>query len=152
MSAQAKQRLSKNILIAWILAGVVVAAIVIGVILLDSPAQERLNRLDDRRVSDWRELSFAVHVKWTREGRLPSSLEELSIEERIVRELADPVTGDAYEYRVVDEDTYELCAVFEGEIDAGEHDIPYEYLWFHGPGRQCFELKAQDINREIERY
>ena len=147
MSAQTKQRLSKSILIAWLLAVVVVTAIVVGVILLDSPAQSRLNRLDDRRISDLRELSIAVDVYWTREGRLPSSLEELSIEERIVRELADPVTGDAYEYRVVDEDTYELCAVFEAEIDAGKRDIPYEYLWSHGPGRQCFQMEAQDVNR-----
>jgi len=147
MSAQVKRRLSKNILIAWLLAAVVVAAIVIGVILLDSPAQERLNRLDDRRVSDLRELSFAVDAYWTREGVLPASLEELSTQEQIVRELADPATGEAYEYRVVDEDSYELCAVFEGDMGTGERDIPYEYLWYHGSGRQCFKLKAQDINR-----
>ena len=151
MSAQTKQRRSKKILIAWLLATVVVTAIVIGVLLLDSPAQERLNRLDDRRVSDLRELSFAVDVYWTRKGRLPSSLEELSIEERIVRELADPTTGDAYEYRAVDEDTYELCAVFEGDTAMDDRDYLYESLWFHGPGRQCFELNAQHIDRTRDR-
>jgi len=131
---------------------VVLTVIIVAITLLDSPAEERLHRLDERRVSDLRELAYAVDAYWTREGALPASLEELSNEERIVRELADPETGDAYEYRVLGDNSYELCAVFVSEMDAKGRDVPYEYFWFHGIGRQCFSLTPQDINRVIERY
>ena len=140
-----RQNLSVRSIVAICFAIVVLAVIIVAITLLDSPAQERLSRLDERRVSDLRELSLAVDVYWTREGVLPATMEELSNEERIVRELADPETGEPYEYRVLGDNRYELCAVFASETDAGERDIPYEYVWYHGSGRQCFELQAQDI-------
>jgi len=128
----------------------VVVAVVIGIILLDSPAQERVGRLDERRVSDLREMSFAVDAYWTREGILPASLEDLAIGEPIVSELADPTTGEPYEYRVLDVGTYELCAVFESESGVRERDVRFQYLWSHDVGRQCFQFEAQDINRAPE--
>jgi len=141
----------KKIIVASVVIVVVVAAVIAGVILLDSPAQERLRRLDERRVSDLRELSYAVDVYWTRKGNLPSSLADLSSEERVVRELADPETGDPYEYRVLNDKAYELCAVFARDTDTDERDSPYMNFWFHGTGRQCFKLEAQDINRVLDR-
>ena len=133
-----------------VVATVVVAAVIVGIILLDSPAQERLRRLDERRISDLRELSYAVDVYWTRARVLPSSLEELSNEERIVRELVDPETGDTYEYLVLGYNNYELCAVFALDTVIDDRDYLYESLWFHDLGRQCFQLEAQDVNRELE--
>jgi len=147
-----RRTLTVRSILAVALATVVLAVIVIAIVLLDSPAQERLGRLDDRRVSDLREIAYAVDAYWTREGTLPSSLEELGNEERIVHELADPETGDPYEYRIIGDNVYELCAVFASEMDAGERDVPFGYVWFHGPGRQCFQLAAQDTNRVIDRY
>lgn len=142
---------SKNIIVASVVVALVVAAVIVGVILLDSPAQERLRRLDERRVSDLRELSYAVDVYWTREGSLPSSLEDLSNEERVVRELADPETGNPYEYRVLGDKAYELCAVFARDTATDEREAPFRSLWSHGPGRQCFQLEAKDVNRVIDR-
>jgi len=145
------RRSGKIIIVGSVVTVVVVAAVIVGIILLDSPAQERLRRLDERRVSDLRELSYAVDVYWTREGHLPASLAELSEEERIVRDLADPATGQPYEYRVLDDKVYELCAVFARNTASDERDIPYRIFWFHGTGRQCFQLEAHDVNRELER-
>lgn len=138
-------------LCAIIVSAVVLAGIIVGIILLDSPAQERLRRLDERRVSDLREIAYAVDVYWMREDRLPSSLEELSSEERIVRELADPETGDAYEYRVVGDSSYELCAVFSRDTTTDERDSRYMNFWIHDSGRQCFQLEARDTGRIIDR-
>jgi len=124
---------------------IVLLVVVFAIVLLDSPAQERLERLDDRRVSDLREISYAVDAYWTREAKLPPSLEELSNEQRIVTEIRDPETGEQYEYRVLGDDGYELCAIFASEIDAKGRDFPHDYLWAHGSGRQCFELRAKDV-------
>lgn len=131
-------------------AGVIVAAIIGGIALLDSPAEERLHRLDERRVADLRELAYALDSYWTREGALPSSLDELPDEHDYLGELVDPESGEPYEYRVLGEDTYELCAVFATETTE-QFETPFQDSWFHGAGRQCFELKAQDPERPLGR-
>ena len=149
MSVQTKQRLSKNILIAWLLAVVVLSGVIVGICLLDSPAQERLRRLDERRVDDLRELSYEVDFYWTRESTLPTSLEELSSEPGVFVDLLDPETGQPYEYRVLSSNTYELCAVFALDT-AEEQERFYKDVWSHGPGRQCFQLVARDVGQGPE--
>ena len=145
-----KKRLSKLVLIASGVSVIVIAAVVIGILLLDSPAQARLRRMDERRVSDLRVLSIAVDAYWTREGRLPVSLDELSVEERIVGELIDPETAQPYEYRVIDDGTYELCATFALDTESDDRDYLYRSIWFHGPGRECFQREAVNVNQNPE--
>ncbi len=128
----------------------VLAVIVVAVLMLDSPAQERLNRLDERRMSDLREIANAVDVYWTQNGMLPNSLDDLADEEGYFAELVDPVTGAAYDYRVMDEDSYELCATFDTEDAANDRDPYFKDLWHRGIGRQCFTLTAQDLNQYRE--
>ena len=159
MSRKTRTKPNKNALVAsglinatatGVVVAVVLAAVVVGVILLDSPAQERLRRLDERRVSDLSELGRAVSVYWTQEGSLPSSLNELSRDREFYADLSDPETGEPYEYRAIDDTTYELCAVFARKTGNGERKVPYGYLWFHGSGRQCLQLEAYDVNRVPE--
>jgi hypothetical protein len=132
-------------------AAVIVAAVLVGVLLMDSPAQERLRRLDERRILDLRDLSYTVDMFWTRNDRLPASLDELAEQEPIAHELTDPETGTLYEYRFVSDSQYELCAVFSEESDVGRRDLPYGYVWIHGAGSECFQLTAQDIDHVIDR-
>jgi len=123
VSKKIKTKLSKNVIVASVVVVLVVAAVIVGVIMLDSPAQERLRRLDERRVDDLHQLAYGVDIYWTREGHLPASLAELSEEERIVRDLADPATGQPYEYRVLGYKTFELCAVFTRDSGTDGRDI-----------------------------
>lgn len=141
-----RKRISARSIIAICLAVVVIAVVAISISLLDSPAQRRQVRLDERRVVDLRELSEAVNAFWTRAGRLPLSLEELAGQEGIASELGDPETGEPYEYRLGSENNYELCAIFDSATHVGERFYPYDYRWSHGPGRVCFHLEAQYIN------
>jgi len=128
----------------------VLAVVIIGVTLLDSPAQERLRRLDERRVDDLRSISAELDIYWTRAGTLPSSLEDLSSEPGVFLELYDPETSRPYEYRVLDSKIYELCAEFARDT-AGEQGRPYRDYWSHSQGRHCFELKSQAVERPLER-
>ena len=139
-----------RMIIAISLAVVVLAVIIVGICLLDSPAQERLRRLDERRVDDLRELSYELDFYWTREGTLPISLEELSSEPGVFVDPLDPETGQPYEYRVLSSNTYELCAVFALDT-AAEQDRFYKDVWSHGTGRQCFQLEARDVERGVDR-
>jgi len=99
-----------NATVIIVVTTVVVAVVIGGIILLDSPAQERLRRLDERRVDDLRELAYALDRYWTQEGTIPPLLEELSSEPGVFVERFDPETGQPYEYRVLSSSTYELCA------------------------------------------
>ena len=145
-----RKAMSVRTVIAISLVVAVLAVVIVGVTLLDSPAQERLRRLDERRVDDLREIARKLDFYWTREGILPSSLEELADEPGVFIELHDPETGQPYEYRELSSNTYELCAQFARDTTE-ERDRHYKDYWSHGAGRQCFELEAQDVERPLER-
>jgi hypothetical protein len=128
----------------------VLAVVIVGVTLLDSPAQECLRRLDERRVDDLRSISAELDFYWTRERTLPPSLEDLAKEPGVFIELHDPETGQPYEYRVLSSNTYELCAEFARDT-ADEQGRSYRDSWSHSQGRHCFELEAQAVERPLER-
>ena len=133
---------------------VVLVSVVSALILLGSPAEERMRRLDERRVDDLERLERAVGLYWTRHARLPASLAELSQEPGVNVNLRDPETAEPYEYRLLPESgAYELCAEFQR--DSAEESQRNEEIdfWLHGSGRHCFQLEARDIRdpREDER-
>src|SRR5687768_9736947 len=98
----------------------VTAAVLAGIYLLGSPSEERARRLDERRVQDLSGISQAIDVYWTRQSNLPASLEQLRSETGASITVVDPLTGAPYEYRLVDDGRYELCASFEGESRESE--------------------------------
>jgi hypothetical protein len=127
----------RKVLIAIVFT-VVVGAIAAGFFLLGTPSEERTRRLDERRLSDLRRLQLATDLYWTRNGRLPLTLDDLAKEAGTGIYSRDPTSGQPYEYRVKDADTYELCVVFEREQPSGG-------FWSHGAGRRCFEITSQKI-------
>lgn len=141
-----RRKHSPRVLVAVGLCLVVSTVIIIAVTLLDSPEQQRLRRLDERRMADLREIANAVDVYWTQEGVLPNSFDDLADEDGYFAELVDPVTGASYEYYVVGEDSFELCATFDTEDAASDRDPYFTNLWHRGIGRQCFTLTAKDLD------
>jgi hypothetical protein len=124
----------------YVIGTAVVAAIVTGLILIGSPTEERKRRLDEVRARDLAQLANVVDQYWKREGKLPASLMALAtLPGAAFRSAADPLTSQAYSYRVVEASRYELCATFE-TADAGEYG---DRFWAHGEGYKCFELDAQ---------
>ena len=130
--------------------GVVVVAVVGGLVLLGPPSEERTRRLDERRTEDLRGITRAVDLYWTRHGRLPASIKDLSGESGLKVSARDPGTAQTYELRVLDAATYELCASFErtsiepGNSAARTPDVSEDF-WSHGVGRRCFRLDAQEV-------
>jgi hypothetical protein len=123
----------------------------VGLFLLGSPGDERLRRLDERRVNDLRALWSAAYAYWARHARLPGSLDELARETPYRLTLADPETGQQYEYRVLGSNAFELCATFRTESDPDhvprEPVAPKELgpaFWAHRPGRRCFPLDVPE--------
>ena len=120
----------------------VIAGVGGGLWILGSPGQERLDRLDDRRIADLQEIERAVNLRWTRLQRLPASLDELSREPGVRMTIRDPITMEPYGYQPLAENRFELCAVFES---AGPRESSTAAFWSHGPGRQCFQVPARNL-------
>jgi hypothetical protein len=135
---------SRSRVLGTLVTVVVIAAIVVGIVLLGSPAEERARRLDQRRSQDLTGIARAVDLYWTRHASLPTSLEELQKAPGAEIRSADPTTGDAYEYRPLDGSRYELCARFEHE-SARAGGPPGGGIWSHGAGRHCFQREAQKV-------
>jgi hypothetical protein len=118
---------------------VVVAAVAGGVYLVGPPAEARARRLDARRQTDLQGLRMAVDLYWTRSGRLPESLDELTHEAGRNIDSRDPETGEPYGYTVRAADRYELCAGF-----ARDSEMRSDF-WSHGAGRRCFQIAAKAV-------
>ena len=150
----------------------VVAAVVFGLALLGSPAEERERRIDDRRVTDLHGIAAAADLYRTRHGRLPASLDDLAAEPGFRISTRDPTSSEMYGYRALDDGRYEVCATFAtdsggptrsasiiqrscqgchgpGSPVATRADDPaaahlgFRDLWAHGSGRQCFRMRAR---------
>ena len=130
---------------------VVVISVITGIILLGSPAEERMLRLDTRRVDDLERIMQKMNFYWSQHNKLPDSLEELSQEPGMQISIRDPRTGQPYEYSVVGGKQYELCARFERE-SAIESTRSSTNFWSHGAGRQCFQIEVRDVRNNRGGY
>lgn len=119
-------------------------AIVAGLYVAGSPAEQRLLRLDDRRVTDLQRLSRAATRYYSQTDRLPASLDGLADGRRLSSVPRDPESGEPYEYNVHGDGRFELCAEFSRESrQAAERDF-----WRHGRGRDCFEFDLADLGSD----
>ncbi len=124
---------------------VVIAAVVAGIASIGLPGAQRQARLDERRIEDLQRIVEAVELHHREHGRLPADLATAAARPGWGLALLDPVSGEAYAYRPLQGDRFELCAVFA--TDSGRRggpgwNAPLE--WHHGAGRHCFK---RDVRR-----
>jgi hypothetical protein len=122
---------------AWASALVVAAAVVAGLTIIGTPSEQRLMRLDERRIMDLRSLSFYVNQYRRQRQALPGRAEDVIDGQTTTRLSVDPESQQPYDYRVIDAARYELCATFSRRSRAPSNDF-----WFHEAGRRCFSLDA----------
>jgi hypothetical protein len=128
-----------------ILSAVAVAgAIVAGLLVIGSPAQQRQQQLDTRRVGDLRTLSYVVTARWSQTQQLPAGIAELVDGRSMSRVPADPSSKTPYDYRVTGQRQFELCATFDGASPPQELGD----FWAHEAGRKCF---AFDVDEKVQR-
>jgi hypothetical protein len=130
--------------------GIVGCAVIAGLIVSGSPAEQRVRRLDDDRVRDLRGIADAVNAFAKARGRLPDSLDELSGGPTATVRTRDAATGEPYAFRQTGPMAFELCARFEREALEGS-SYWVNRFWSHGPGRQCFQLDAETVPSGPER-
>ncbi|MCX6714809.1 MAG: DUF5671 domain-containing protein [Candidatus Uhrbacteria bacterium] len=127
----------------------IIGSIIGGFFLVGSPAHQRTIRMDNQRVSDLQNIQSQVINYWTQKSSVPKVLTDLQdpISGFIVP--TDPVTKNAYTYRVKDVHAFELCATFTeasvNEVGAGYTTPSYPSragatdVWTHNKGEVCFE-------------
>lgn len=140
-------------MIGWVTALVVLIAVVSGFFIIGTPASQRLVRFDQEKVNDLQNIQWRVVNFWQNKERLPESLSELEdpIEGFIVP--VDAQSKEQYEYKIVSNLTFELCAVFNKEsviqpavnerivkpVPVGGRFGIENINWAHGQGEKCFE-------------
>jgi hypothetical protein len=119
---------------------VVVIAVVTAFFLMGSPAEQRLKKFDARRVSDLQRTKRAVDYYYRTRKELPKDIETVSKTWAQI-DKTDPETQKPYVYRVVDKETYELCAEFSTASEGRGG------MWSHPRGEHCFMFRTAHLKR-----
>jgi len=123
---------------AWAGTVVVAVAVIAGLVVIGTPGEQRLVRLDLARVADLRSLSMMANLEWNKRHELPARAEELVDGQSMTRLPLDPESHQPYEYRVTEAERFEVCATFSRRSRA-EDDNDF---WFHEAGHRCFQFTA----------
>jgi len=127
---------------------VIAASIIAGFFIVGSPFEERIRRFDDRRVSDLQNIQTEIINYWINKESLPSALSDIRDDVRGISIPRDPETGMEYEYAVLDNLTFSLCATFSRPSrNSADSTVPRPIgdpyynteNWEHKEGRVCFE-------------
>ncbi len=119
----------------------VVVAVGLGLAVIGSPANIRLERLDNTRSQSLQAIAFAMRNYRRSHGALPETLDKLQDDfSASTSNLRDPETGALYEYRTLNNSSYEICAQFSTVSDGTTRTFGNPMFWKHPGGRHCFTL------------
>ncbi len=125
----------------------ILASIIVGFMVVGSPATQRERRYDSQRISDLQTIQWQVVNYWQQKTVVPENLTQLEDPISGFKVPVDPKTKSAYEYRRTASLAFELCATFDrsGENFAlmREYSMiypagPMNENWDHEAGRQCY--------------
>ncbi|QQG37561.1 MAG: hypothetical protein HYS26_02935 [Candidatus Kaiserbacteria bacterium] len=120
----------------------VLLTILAGFLILGTPGEVRLKRLDVQKTEDLSNIQWQIINYWQQKEALPASLVDL--EDPLGGQMipTDPQTGEAYVYRKTADLQFSLCATFNSESTDRGTVRPYDSLegnWKHGVGEVCFD-------------
>jgi len=121
-----------------------VVTIVAGFLILGTPQQARLMRMDENKVQDLQMIQSQIVNYWQAKQALPQSLDDLNDSISGFSAPNDPETNQPYHYKVNGTNSFSLCADFNGT----SHNMDYSYAkpygglqenWSHTAGHICFD-------------
>lgn len=120
----------------------VVAIIIGGLFIVDSPQVTKMKQLDQLRVEDLSSINYYLLAQYSNTSKLPASLEEINIK------AVDPETKQPYEYSTDGKKSYQLCATFSLVAEFEEsvaQPVQVDEWVNHDAGRQCFTRDVTSI-------
>lgn len=147
---------------------IILAAVVWAFTVIGGPGSQRTLRLDQRRLEDLQSIQSSIITYWQQSENLPATLAALSTPLSGYRVPRDPEfqKGNVYEYSIIRDKTFELCATFAAPLPEGwvinSGSEPYAQVdnvsnskpfpgtmttdsWQHGIGRTCFERTIDPV-------
>jgi hypothetical protein len=115
-------------------------AIAAGMTIVGPPWSYRAIEQDYRRSANLEAIEIGIWGYHDDYGRLPETLD--AIDSLWHDELYDPETGELYEYRIIGDTSYELCATFARAMAEGDPDWVTDFST-HAAGRHCFEREVR---------
>jgi len=138
-----KTKLPRNVAIATIL--IALGTIILGFVFVGSPATQRLVRLDGERVDDLSEIQNEMIFYYSLKEELPASLTDLNNSISGFEAPTDPDDQSEYQYNIISDLEFELCATFATESTDGSVQSRSMYYgrsstenWSHDIGHTCF--------------
>lgn len=106
---------------------VVIALVVWSFSVIGSPKDQRMWRLDDKRVQDLQSIQWQVINFWQQKEKLPVDLKELNNPIAGSSVPVDPEfeQGRTYEYKATGQMSFELCATFSAVMPKGWQENSY---------------------------
>jgi len=134
---------ARNRLFAIVALVMVGFGVAVGFAQIGPPALQRSASEDTRRLFDLSSLAQAAHLRWLSRGQrdfvLPAAIQDLQAAVNPAVRIADPVSGQVYDYVPLQGTSYRLCATFSRPSPA---NVPGQ--WRHPAGYSCFTLDASD--------
>lgn len=120
----------------------VLVVLVVGFMNIETPQEVREMRLDEQQVNDLRDIQFRIEEYYRVQETLPTSIDSLYSG---MKPPQAPTGRAAYQYKIVDETTYELCATFVAPSTTTLSDRSVaplytkdNYNWEYQAGEKCF--------------
>lgn len=121
---------------------------------IETPQEVRSAKLDSEQVSDLQAIQSRIEVYYQENSMLPGTIAEAYPTSNIP---VAPGDRKAYEYKVIDDSSYELCAYFATESSNPDERIATpvidkrsalevsNYNWEHGIGDKCFKRTIVEV-------
>ncbi len=138
----------KAMMVGWGVGILIVLSIASGFFIIGNPADVRLYRFDDQKVSDLQNIQSMVLNYWQVQHTLPTNLKESLDPLNSYQTIPlDPQSSQSYSYEIVKPLVFKLCAHFNKENKSNNspnmQTAPYpagsmQDNWQHGAGDTCF--------------
>lgn len=151
MTGARADRLGKPLAVLAIV--VAIGTVVASITMMGGPNEQRRVRIDANRIDDLAAIENAVRAHAVEHGALPANLAALKHPGRVLM-LEDREGRGAYEYAIVDDKRFRLCATFDTDT-AKRPTFEYpasQQRWAHAAGRQCFTLTLSPKDADALRY
>jgi len=132
---------------------IVIAVFIASLFTVESPTRTRNRKIDEAMLENFSLINNDISMYFEDYEKLPDSLDVLVNEYNFLgnRDLVDPETKQAYEYKIIDDKTYEICATFRTS-NLEEEDERYKYVMDtsrHDMGYQCLKQKIRDNDTRV---
>lgn len=127
---------------------VVLAVFIASFFIIENPAETRRKKADNMITNNFDSIAMAVDQYYNDNGnKLPENLDKLLSSDVVYlrEENLRDVTDKRYDYKVVNKDTYQLCATFSTsnkDLPKGEAMYYVSSRWIHDAGYQCLSQKV----------